>query len=204
MTTPFLSTPLISAPARWALAPFALALLMALHAGPFRAPRLFVLLHVAALPLLLLTSVAGWRLVAGVPGPLALGARVSFVGFGIVYSVYDLVAGVYAGSLVVRSQTATDPASLQASLDRLQGLLAGPWLPLLGTAGAYVWALALLLALVALWEDTDLPRRRWLLLVPAALALLFDHPGWPGLVAFGGFAAVVRWRVEDGRTGGGR
>jgi hypothetical protein len=182
---------------RWALAPFALALLMALHAGPLGAPGLFVLLHIAALPLLVLTSVAGWRLLAGVPGPLATGARVGFVGFGVVYSLYDLVAGVYAGALVVRSQSVSDPVALQTSLDTLQALLASPWLPLLGTLGAYTWALALLLALLALWEETDEPSRRWLLLVPAALALLLDHPGWPGVVAFGGFAAVVRWRLND-------
>ncbi|MDZ7706270.1 MAG: hypothetical protein U5L04_17555 [Trueperaceae bacterium] len=176
---------------RWALAPLALALLMGLHGDPGAAPSAFVLRHLVALPLFVLTSVAGWRLLAGVAGPLADGARGAFVVFALSYTLYDLLAGVYAGGLMWRLQSAADPLTVQASVRNIQALLGGPLLPVVATLGGYAWALALLLSLVGLWDGGSQRRTALLLLVPAAFALLFDHPGTAGVVAFGGFAAVL-------------
>lgn len=176
---------------RWALAPLALALLMGLHGDPGAAPGAFVLLHLAALPLFVLTGVAGWRLLAGVAGPLADAARGAFVVFALSYTLYDLLAGVYAGGLVWRLQSAADPLTVQASAQTLRALLGGPLLPVVATLGHYAWALALLLSLVGLWEGRSRRRAALLLLAPAAFALLFDHPGLTGVIAFGGFAAAL-------------
>jgi len=150
-------------------------------------PAPFMTLHLVLLPLFMLLAWGVWLLLEGVPGPAAWVSRLSMGLFVPLYSAYDAVYGIARSIFYDYAVTRAETPEMGAAVAEAAGSLwRYPAADVVRYGGAFFWTVGLLAAAWALWR-AGRPRVPVLFLVPAALALLFDHPAPPGAVAFGAF-----------------
>lgn len=187
-------------------APAVLAGLMVFHATPgaFSGEAglgTFIELHLVMLPLFALTAWAGWLLAAGATGVDAVLARLALGLFVPFYAAYDGILGVARSLVYIRAERADgEEAEALTAAARSLGGYDATWL--VAKIGTWAWIVGVL-ALAVVVARTRRQSVPALLLVPAAVALYWDHPAPAGTIAFGCFFLAALWLefLPTGREG---
>lgn len=177
-------------------APAALAGLMVLHTVPGAFAGVeglgrFIDLHIVMLPLFVLTAWGGWLLIGDATGFDAVLARLALGLFVPFYAAYDGMLGIARSLVHVRAERAdgAEADTLTAAARSLAGYDATQTVS--GT-GTWMWIVGVLALAVVVARTRRRPGPA-LLLVPAAVALYWDHPAPAGTIAFGCFALAAAW-----------
>ncbi|CAA9418551.1 MAG: hypothetical protein AVDCRST_MAG66-2503 [uncultured Pseudonocardia sp.] len=177
-------------------APAVLAGLMVFHSVPGAFAGVdglvtFIELHMVMLVLFALTAWAGWLLLDGVTGADAAVARLALGLFVPFYAAYDGMLGIARSLVYIRAEQTggAEGEVLTAAARSLGGYSATGLVVEIGTWAWIVGVLGLAVT-VARTRRQFLPAA---LLVPAAVALYWDHPAPAGTIAFGSFALAALW-----------
>ena len=141
-------------------------------AGVSRHLEWWIILHVLQLPLFCLLALSVYLLLDGVQGKLATLSKVALGIFVIFYPALDAILGIGTGALV--SYANGTAGFLQAAMvPAVEDYFSNRVTTLVGTLGGFGWAIALLLAAVAISRPTQ---SRWLVIVTATLiGLAFSY-----------------------------
>ncbi len=141
-------------------------------AGVSRHLEWWIILHVLQLPLFCLLALSVYLLLDGVQGKLATLSKVALGIFVIFYPALDAILGIGTGALV--SYANGTVGFLQAAMvPAVEDYFSNRVTTLVGTLGGFGWAIALLLAAVAISRPTQ---SRWLVIVTATLiGLAFSY-----------------------------
>ncbi len=132
----------------------------------------WIILHILQLPLFCLLALSVYLLLDGVQGKLATLSKVALGIFVIFYPALDAILGIGTGALV--SYANGTVGFLQAAMvPAVEDYFSNRVTTLVGTLGGFGWAIALLLAAVAISRPTQ---SRWLVIVTATLiGLAFSY-----------------------------
>jgi hypothetical protein len=122
------------------------------------------LVHLLLLPAFPLLAASVWFLVRGERGPAAWGARLLAVGYAVLYTALDTIAGIGAPQQVLRTSQRGDPRPPIEDLYEVGDVL--------GRLGVYALAAAVALAALVVFLRTRSP----LALLGAAVAVVACWP----------------------------
>jgi hypothetical protein len=122
------------------------------------------LVHLLLLPAFPLLAASVWFLVRGEQGPAAWGARLLAVGYAVLYTALDTIAGIGAPQQVLRTSQRGDPRPPIEDLYEVGDVL--------GRLGVYALAAAVALAALVVFLRTRSP----LALLGAAVAVVACWP----------------------------
>lgn len=150
--------------------------------------------HLVLLPLFPLVAVSMWWLLRGVPGPLAVGARVLSFAYAVLYTALDAISGIGLSWAVDKAAERGEPGPNLGDFFFIGDRIGHP--------GAICLALAGVLAAMAL-----LPRLGVLAGVGGALVAagglliwkyhVFPYEGVLGAVLVAAGLAAFAWRPQD-------
>ena len=125
----------------------------------------WIILHILQLPLFCLLALSVYLLLDGVQGTFATLSKVALGIFVIFYPALDAILGIGTGALV--SYANGTAGFLQAAMvPAIEDYFSNRVTVLIGTLGGFGWAIAILLAVLALSRPTQ---SRWLVTVTAIL-----------------------------------
>lgn len=128
----------------------------------------WIILHIIQLPLFCLLALSVYLLLDKVQGRWATLSRVALGIFVAFYPALDAILGVGTGILAIYAKETVNivQASVQAAIDNY---FASNIVTLVGALGGFAWAVAILLAVLALSQPV---RSRWLMIITVVLAAL--------------------------------
>jgi hypothetical protein len=156
--------------------PLALGILDLFHpifsTGIYQAisPRLdwWITLHILQLPLFFLLALSVYLLLDGVQGTLATFSKVGLAIFVVFYPALDAILGIGTGALVSYTNGLAGLTQVITAV-AIESFFSNNVTILVGTLGEVGWAMAILLAVLALSRPTG---PRWLVIITVALVAL--------------------------------